>query len=117
MYITIVFALSFHFIRYMAAILRRILNYARRAPSPPIRFTNTNYEIVGASTKLEEETYSDYETGKYCPVRIGDVFTSKYQVVGKLGYGVSSTVWLARNLEYVYLAEPSELRCQQQSYL
>ena len=90
----------------MAAIVRWARTLIRRAPSPPIRFTNTNYEIVDASEKLEEETYSDYQTGKYCPVRIGDVFASKYQVVGKLGYGVSSTVWLARNLEYVCLIGP-----------
>ncbi|KAJ5352047.1 hypothetical protein N7452_001021 [Penicillium brevicompactum] len=29
---------------------------------------------------------------------IGDVLNSRYQVVGKLGFGVSSTVWLARDM-------------------
>ena len=83
----------------MATILRWAKNYIRRAPSPPIRFHNTNYEVIGAAQKLEEEYFEDFKTGKYYPVRIGDVFASKYQVVGKLGFGVSSTVWLAHDLE------------------
>ena len=74
----------------------------RRAPSPPIHFKYTNYEVISATQKLEEEYFDDYRTGKYYPVRIGDVFASKYQVLGKLGFGVSSTVWLARDLEYVH---------------
>ncbi|KAJ8060985.1 hypothetical protein OCU04_010063 [Sclerotinia nivalis] len=32
-------------------------------------------------------------------MRIGDVLSSRYQVVGKLGFGNSSTVWLARDLQ------------------
>jgi serine/threonine-protein kinase SRPK3 len=32
-------------------------------------------------------------------VRIGDVFNNgKYRVLRKLGYGIYSTVWLARDL-------------------
>ncbi|TKA47002.1 hypothetical protein B0A49_13088 [Cryomyces minteri] len=82
----------------MTAVLRWAKNYIRRAPSPPICFRNTNYEVVGGAQKLEEEAFEDYQTGKYYPVRIGDVLASKHQVVGKLGFGVSSTVWLARDL-------------------
>lgn len=82
----------------MAAILRWVRNYTRRPPSPPILFRNTNYEVVGTTHKPEEEAFEDYKTGKYYPVCIGDVFASKYQVVGKLGFGISSTVWLARDL-------------------
>ncbi|KAL4886613.1 protein kinase [Aspergillus karnatakaensis] len=33
----------------------------------------------------------------YYPVHPGDVFHSRYQVVSKLGYGTSSTVWLCRD--------------------
>ena len=83
----------------MAAVLRWAKNYVRRAPSLPIRFQNTKYEVIGAAQKLEEEHYDDYNTGKYYPACIGDVLAFKYQVVGKLGFGVSSTVWLARDLE------------------
>jgi len=31
----------------------------------------------------------------YYPVRIGEVFTGRYTVINKLGWGVSSNVWLA----------------------
>lgn len=31
-------------------------------------------------------------------MRFGDVHERKYRIVGKLGYGISSTVWLAHDL-------------------
>ncbi|KAI0109230.1 serine kinase [Nemania sp. FL0031] len=47
---------------------------------------------------FNEEHPSRYPPGAYHPVRIGDKFhNGKYQVIGKLGYGLYSTVWLARN--------------------
>lgn len=48
---------------------------------------------------LEEEHFEEFKAGRYYPVNIGDVFNSKYQVVGKLGFGVTSMVWLARDLQ------------------
>jgi serine/threonine-protein kinase SRPK3 len=36
----------------------------------------------------------------YYLVRIGHIFQNRYQVVGKLGFGISSTLWLARDPEY-----------------
>lgn len=48
---------------------------------------------------FSEEDFSRYCTGGYHPVRIGDVFNNgKYKIVRKLGYGIYSTVWLARDL-------------------
>ncbi|KAI0401759.1 serine kinase [Xylaria palmicola] len=47
---------------------------------------------------FDEEDPSRYSPGGYHPVRIGDEFhNGKYQVIRKLGYGLYSTVWLARN--------------------
>ncbi|KAK7226784.1 hypothetical protein V2G26_014787 [Clonostachys chloroleuca] len=34
---------------------------------------------------------------------IGDVYHSKYQVVGKLGFGSTSTVWLAKNSKNMFM--------------
>ncbi|EKD13099.1 protein kinase [Drepanopeziza brunnea f. sp. 'multigermtubi' MB_m1] len=50
---------------------------------------------------VEEEHYDGFKMGLYNPVNVGDIFASKYQVVGKLGCGVTSpsTVWLARDLQ------------------
>lgn len=82
----------------MASLLRRLAGLGRRPPSPPRVFANTNFEKISVDCRVEEETFSDYLSARYYPVRIGEVFFSKYQVVGKLGYGAYSTVWLARDL-------------------
>ncbi|KAJ5399741.1 hypothetical protein N7465_010230 [Penicillium sp. CMV-2018d] len=42
---------------------------------------------------------SHFKQGQYYPANIGDVLISKYQIIGKLGFGTTSTVWLARDLE------------------
>jgi hypothetical protein len=50
------------------------------------------------SVKFEEENLPDYLKERYYPVHIGEVFHSRYQVITKLGFGSSSTVWLCRHL-------------------
>ena len=48
------------------------------------------------------EWIEDYRPGKYHPVHIGDTFNnSRYRAIRKLGYGSFSTVWLARDTQYV----------------
>lgn len=71
----------------------------RRAPSPVLRFPTSGFETIRASQILEEERFEEFKKGRYYPVDIGDVLGSKYQVLGKLGFGTTSTVWLARDLE------------------
>ncbi|KAE8357311.1 kinase-like domain-containing protein [Aspergillus caelatus] len=48
--------------------------------------------------KVEEETLPPYSPEKYYPVQQGEVFNDRYQVLAKLGYGVTSTVCFARDL-------------------
>ncbi|RMZ75253.1 hypothetical protein DV738_g5582, partial [Chaetothyriales sp. CBS 135597] len=48
--------------------------------------------------KIEEETLDFYNPSNFYPAYIGQVLASKYKIVGKLGYGASSTVWLAKDL-------------------
>ena len=86
----------------MAFILRLASKLCRRAPSPPRKFSSPNFEIISETQKVEEETIPGYVAARYYPVRIGEVFASRYQVVGKLGFGSCSTVWLARDLKYVH---------------
>ena len=38
-------------------------------------------------------------TGGYHPVRLGDLYNSRYSVIRKLGWGHFSTVWLAWDLK------------------
>jgi serine/threonine-protein kinase SRPK3 len=51
--------------------------------------------------KLEEENWDWYSPQMFYPTRIGEVFRSRYQILGKLGYGAHSTAWLGRDLLYV----------------
>ncbi|KAJ2987540.1 hypothetical protein NUW58_g4449 [Xylaria curta] len=64
----------------------------------PIAFPNSNFARIPAEQKIEEETLPDYRASRYYPIYIGEVLRDRYQVVGKLGFGASSTVWLARDL-------------------
>lgn len=82
----------------MASLIRQIL---RLGPRPPRASSNTDFERIDHDYILEEETNPDYLAERYYPVHIGELFVTRYQVVGKLGYGAFSTVWLARDLTYV----------------
>ena len=58
-------------------------------------FSNSNFKTLPADQEIEEEAHDAISKGRYYPVRIGDIVGNKYQIVGKLGFGVGSTVWLA----------------------
>jgi serine/threonine-protein kinase SRPK3 len=47
---------------------------------------------------MESRTSKDYHPGGYHPISIGDTFDhGRFRVLHKLGFGGSSTVWLARD--------------------
>ena len=75
-------------------IVRRFI----RSPSIPRQFTSTGFEVIANSCLVEEEKWEWYNPEEFYPVRIGEVFKSQYQVVGKLGYGAYGTAWLCRDL-------------------
>lgn len=64
----------------------------------PLQFPATGYDRIPVSTPVEEECYDWYSPNEFYPARIGEVLNDQYQLVGKLGHGGSSTVWLARDL-------------------
>lgn len=82
----------------MARFLRCAWSFLWKPPLLPLRFPTTGFEVIGKEYLLEEEQLKGFQEGWYYPVNIGEVFLCKYQVLGKLGFGVTSTVWLARNL-------------------
>jgi hypothetical protein len=82
---------------HMASLLRR-LAWPGRAWKP-LAFSNPNFRRIPLDEKIEEELFPDYVASRYYPVRIGEVLRNRFQIVGKLGFGASSTVWLARDLE------------------
>ena len=86
----------------MSEVGRWMSNVFTRASSPPREFPNSGFEVISDVEKLEEENWEWYKPGLFYPVRIGEVFQSRYQVLGKLGYGSRSTVWLCRDLTWVW---------------
>ncbi|KAK9320294.1 kinase-like domain-containing protein [Lipomyces orientalis] len=47
---------------------------------------------------VDEEICPGYNSKKYYPAKPGDVIANRYQVLVKVGWGVSSTVWFARDM-------------------
>jgi serine/threonine protein kinase len=61
---------------------------------PRYAHTTTRY----SSSVTSEENPQEYRAGGYHPVHLGELFNNRYQIISKLGYGVYSTVWLAKDL-------------------
>ncbi|KAL5315917.1 hypothetical protein ACEPPN_016791 [Leptodophora sp. 'Broadleaf-Isolate-01'] len=76
----------------------RAASSAPRRPLVPRKFPSSRFEIIDVSVKIEEETLPFYNPMLFYPVRIGEVFGNRYQVVAKLGYGTTSTTWLCHDL-------------------
>ncbi|GLA26017.1 hypothetical protein AnigIFM63326_002811 [Aspergillus niger] len=58
----------------------------------------SGFELLNSIEHFEEESLPDYLKERYYPVSLGEVLNSRYQVITKLGFGASSTVWLCRDL-------------------
>jgi serine/threonine-protein kinase SRPK3 len=43
-----------------------------------------------------------YKPGGYHPVRAGEVYNQRYQVIRKLGWGLYSTVWFVHDIQFVF---------------
>ncbi|KAK2871640.1 hypothetical protein FQN49_002976 [Arthroderma sp. PD_2] len=59
----------------------------------------SGFQTIESDRLVEEEELPDYKADRFYPVRLGDVFDDRYQVIAKLGFGSSSTIWLARDLK------------------
>lgn len=79
--------------------------------SPPRKFPTSGFVVLDPKIKVEEETLPTFVPEHYYPVAIGEVFQSRYQIVSKLGFGISSTVWLCRDLLSVILCYCFHLYC------
>ncbi|KAI9892748.1 MAG: hypothetical protein M1814_001168 [Vezdaea aestivalis] len=78
----------------LASVVKRVIS---RLQTHPITTTRDSLRTL-ASGVLIEELNPDYNSESFYPVNPGDCFNDRYQVVTKLGWGSSSTVWLARDL-------------------
>ena len=74
---------------------------------PTVLFSSTpalkpNSRFVSLASHHAREPLDSYRPGGYHPVHFGDFLCNgRYELVRKLGFGESSTVWLARNTSYV----------------
>ncbi|KAG6264699.1 hypothetical protein E4U48_006168 [Claviceps purpurea] len=74
------------------SILRRTCKpLANRLAWKPLAFPSEGFAVIPADERIEEETLPNYATSQYYPVAIGEIFRARYQVVGKLGFGTTST--------------------------
>ncbi|KAF7366380.1 Protein kinase [Mycena sanguinolenta] len=61
--------------------------------------SSSDFPCIPLDVELEKETIPNYVASHFYPVHnIGDIYASRYKVVGKLGCGRFSTSWLARDL-------------------
>ena len=60
--------------------------------------SSTKFPHLPAHVRIEEERLLGYRAEEFFPVRLGDIYQSRYRVVAKLGFGTASTVWLCRDL-------------------
>lgn len=70
-----------------------------RPRSEPRTFPSQGFDLIDKDRPMEEEGLPEYKSEHFYPVRLGEVFNERFQIVTKLGYGSSSTIWLARDLE------------------
>jgi hypothetical protein len=50
-------------------------------------------------TLIDEEISRLYNSKNFYPAKPGEVLGDRYQTLVKVGWGVSSTVWLARDMQ------------------
>ncbi|KAL5336930.1 kinase-like protein [Aspergillus crustosus] len=79
--------------------LKSLSEVTLNPPETPRSFPTSGFTTIDKETAVEEEELPDYKAGRFYPVHLGQVFENRYQVVTKLGFGSSSTTWLARDLK------------------
>ncbi|KAL3477218.1 kinase-like domain-containing protein [Aspergillus californicus] len=72
--------------------LRRLLQ------SRPCNPTSLSAKLLPVATPVEEEHTPHYKPQHFYPVRLYEILNNRYQIAAKIGWGTSSTVWLARDL-------------------
>jgi hypothetical protein len=65
------------------------------------RLASLSAASVEPSKAFGEETLPHYSHVQFYPVHVGQHLGASYKVVGKLGYGAYSTVWLCRDMRYI----------------
>ena len=61
--------------------------------------------ILPADVPIEEERILGYDPQRFLPVNPGDLLNNRYKIVVKVGWGTTSTVWLAKDTQRYVLAQ------------
>ncbi|OJZ91062.1 hypothetical protein ASPFODRAFT_78101 [Aspergillus luchuensis CBS 106.47] len=90
------------FMIYQVGTSKKTSKFVRRLKDDPDLFPMISvfsewegFEAIDPTEEVEEETLPTYDVKKYYPVRLGEILNGRYQVVAKLGYGVTSTYGLS----------------------
>lgn len=54
--------------------------------------------IISSAKRVEEENNPKYNPAHFYPAKLEEVLNDRYKIVAKLGYGMTATVWLAKDL-------------------
>ena len=62
-------------------------------------------KILPTDAPIEEERIPGYDPRRFLPVNPGDILNKRYRIVAKVGWGTTSTVWLAQDTQRYVLAK------------
>lgn len=89
-------------------------------PSHQFRIANTLHQLraslwkppkfntmsgIANTIDREEQAMHELRQKNYYPVQIGSIYNDRYRVVGKLGSGAYSSVWLAEDKRLINLLQ------------
>lgn len=84
---------------------------------PPWPVSTAVAPRLDPSSLVEEEKTPYYDSSRFYPVSLGQILDGRYQIATKLGYGSSSTVWLARDLHRCFFSPTGQWLILSSNYL
>lgn len=75
------------------------LNDQNVVDAPPLEH-EVGSSFYDDSDSSEDEGLPDYKIGGYHPVHVGEIYSDRYIIIQKLGWGHFSTVWLSKDIKY-----------------
>ncbi|EEQ90345.2 CMGC/SRPK protein kinase [Blastomyces dermatitidis ER-3] len=73
----------------------------------PFQVTPSQGPLIPQNEIVDEESCPGYNAKGFYPARVGEVIANRYQILVKVGWGTSSTVWFARDMRGLQ-SEPEE---------
>jgi len=69
--------------------------FLRSKPTKIPRVSTNPLQVHGS---IEEERVLHYNPKSFYPIQLHSILNDRYEIAAKIGWGTSSTVWLARDL-------------------